>query len=73
MTNSRRILIPVPLRDFDPTEVALSWRILRDAGHRIEFATVDGTRGHADPMMLSGEGLDPWAGCPACASCGCSA
>ncbi|RFP17611.1 thiJ/pfpI-family protein [Duganella sp. BJB488] len=64
MTNSRRILIPVPLRDFDPTEVALSWRILRDAGHRIEFATVDGTRGHADPMMLSGEGLDPWGWLP---------
>ena len=61
---SRRILVPLPLQDFDPTEVALSWRILRDAGHHIEFATVDGTRGHADPMMISGEGLDPWGWLP---------
>jgi hypothetical protein len=59
MNKSSRILIPIPLHDFDPTEVALSWRILRDAGHRIEFATVDGTRGHADPRMISGVGLDP--------------
>jgi putative intracellular protease/amidase len=64
MNKSSRILIPIPLHDFDPTEVALSWRILRDAGHRIEFATVDGTRGHADPRMLSGAGLDPWGWLP---------
>ena len=64
MNKSSRILIPIPLHDFDPTEVALSWRILRDAGHRIEFATVDGMRGHADPRMISGEGLDPWGWLP---------
>ncbi len=63
-TASRRILLPLPLQDFDPTEVALSWRILREAGHQIDFATVDGTRGHADPMMISGEGLDPWGWLP---------
>jgi putative intracellular protease/amidase len=60
----RRILMPLPLRDFDPTEAAVSWRILRDAGHQIEFATVDGGRAHADPLMLSGEGLDPWGFLP---------
>lgn len=59
-----RILMPLPLHDFDPTEAALSWRILRDAGHRIEFATADGSRGQADPIMISGVGLDPWGWLP---------
>ncbi|NRR33550.1 DJ-1/PfpI family protein [Oxalobacteraceae bacterium] len=58
------ILMPLPLRDFDPTEVALSWQILRAAGHAVEFATADGRRGHADPMMISGIGLDPWGWVP---------
>lgn len=57
-----KITIPIPSRDFDPTEVAVSWKILRDAGHEVEFATPDGKRGHADPLMLTGEGLDVW-GC----------
>lgn len=62
MTNALRILIPLPHADFDPTEVALSWQILHKAGYQIDFATADGQRGHADPVMLSGQGLDPW-GC----------
>lgn len=63
-TTPRSILVPLPQKDYDPTEVALPWRILRDAGHRLEFATVDGARSHPDPMMLSGEGLDPWGWLP---------
>jgi putative intracellular protease/amidase len=59
-----KILIAIPNHDFDPTEVAVSWKILRDAGHEIVFATPDGERGHADPIMLSGEGLDPWGFIP---------
>jgi hypothetical protein len=31
--------MPLPDRDFDVNEVALPWRILRDAGHQIVFAT----------------------------------
>jgi putative intracellular protease/amidase len=58
------ILIPLPSTDFDPTEAALSWKILRDAGHAIHFATPDGRRAHADPLMLSGRGLDPWGWIP---------
>lgn len=57
-----RILIPLPSRDCDPSEVAVSWRILRDAGHAVTFATPDGAPAAADPLMLSGEGLDAW-GC----------
>ena len=56
----KKIIIPLPSYDFDPTEVSVPWKILRDAGHQVEFATVDGNRGFADPMMISGEGLDPW-------------
>jgi hypothetical protein len=34
-----RVLLPIPDRDFDVTEVAVPWRILRDAGHEVVFAT----------------------------------
>src|SRR5437764_12599109 len=52
-----RILIPIPDRDFDPTEVAVPGRIWRELGHRIVFATPDGREGAADPRMVTGEGL----------------
>jgi len=60
----RKIIMPIASRDFDPTEVAVSWQILQAAGHEIVFATPDGERGHADPLMISGEGLDPWGWLP---------
>lgn len=59
-----KILVPLPLRDSDPTEVAVSWRILRDAGHTLAFATPDGSMAASDPMMLTGEGLDVWGFIP---------
>ncbi|WP_046972458.1 type 1 glutamine amidotransferase domain-containing protein [Dyella japonica] len=58
------VLIPVPHQDFDPSEVAVPWRILIEAGHRATFATPDGRVASADPIMLSGEGLDPWGFVP---------
>lgn len=58
------VLLPLPRRDFDPTEAAVSWRILRQAGHTISFATPDGAPAAADPLMLSGEGLDAWGFVP---------
>ena len=61
---SVRVVIPIAGRDFDPTEVAVPWQILRAAGHRVSFATPDGERGRADELMLSGEGLDPWGFVP---------
>lgn len=54
------VLIPLPHQDFDPSEVAVPWRVLTEAGHRVIFATPDGKPASADPMMISGEGLDPW-------------
>jgi putative intracellular protease/amidase len=59
-TKPCRVLIPLPSRDFDPSEVAVSWKVLRDAGHEVIFATPQGAVAAADPLMLSGEGLDVW-------------
>ncbi|MEU8980026.1 type 1 glutamine amidotransferase domain-containing protein [Streptomyces sp. NPDC048309] len=50
-----RVLIPVPDRDFDVTEVAVPWRILTEAGHEVVFATERAaTRPAADPKLLTG-------------------
>jgi putative intracellular protease/amidase len=59
-----RVLIPIPARDFDPTEVAVSWRVLQQLKHDVRFATPDGKPGAADDLMLTGEGLDPWGFLP---------
>ncbi len=48
------VLIPLPHRDFDPTEVAVPWSILRDAGHEVILATSDGEPAAADPIVLRG-------------------
>ena len=58
------VLIPIPDRDFDPTEVAVSWQVLRSNGHRVVFATESGAPGVADDVMVSGRGLDLWSGVP---------
>ncbi len=51
------VLIPLPSRDFDPTETGVPWRVLRAQGHRVVFATPDGRQGEADPKMVTGLGL----------------
>lgn len=61
---AKKVLIVLPNEDFDPTEAAVSWQILKQAGHQVLFATPDGRRAWADPLMLSGEGLDFWARIP---------
>jgi putative intracellular protease/amidase len=37
-----RVLLPLPDRDFDVTEVAVPWAILREAGHDVVFAAKRG-------------------------------
>jgi putative intracellular protease/amidase len=49
--------MPIPARDFDPTEVAISWKTLTGRGHDVVFATPDGRPGAADRIMLTGRGL----------------
>ena len=59
-----RVLIPLPARDFDPSEAAVSWQVLSNAGHILTFATPDGRPAIADEMMLTGQGLDLWGKIP---------
>jgi putative intracellular protease/amidase len=59
-----KVLIPIPSRDFDPSEVAVSWSVLKRLGHAVFFATPDGKPGQADDMMLTGQGLDFWGFVP---------
>lgn len=54
----KRILMPLPAIDFDPSEAAVSWRILSQLDVGVDFATPDGAVSTADPLMLTGEGLD---------------
>jgi putative intracellular protease/amidase len=49
-----RVLLPLPDRDFDVTEVAVPWRLLTRAGHEVVFATERGERPAADPLLLTG-------------------
>lgn len=58
------VLIPIPDRDFDPTEVAVSWRVLTRNGHSVVFATESGAPGVADDIMVTGRGLDIWSALP---------
>lgn len=55
------VLIPIPRNDFDPTETAVPWKILRDRGHAVVFATPDGQPGNADERMVTGKGLSIFA------------
>lgn len=50
----KRILVPLPDRDFDVTEVAVPWRLATRAGHEVVFATERGARPAADPLLLTG-------------------
>jgi putative intracellular protease/amidase len=59
-----KVLVPLPSRDFDPTEAAVSWKVLRRLGHEVAFATPDGRAAVADDVMVTGEGLDPWGFLP---------
>src|SRR5262245_56870008 len=50
-----RVLIPLPDRDYDPTETAVPWRLLTREGHEVVFATeTGGTAPTADPLLLDG-------------------
>jgi putative intracellular protease/amidase len=50
-----RVLVPLPDHDFDVTEVTVPWKLVRDAGHQVVFATEHGGGAPAaDPLLLSG-------------------
>ncbi len=49
-----RILMPLPDRDFDVTEVAVPWKLVTAAGHEVVFSTEAGATPAADPLLLRG-------------------
>ena len=61
---ARPVAIPLPSRDFDPTEVAICWMVLKQLGHDVVFATSDGREAQADDIVLTGEGMDLWGFIP---------
>ena len=48
------VLFPLPDHDFDVTEVAVPWKLLVEAGHRVVFATEAGATPACDPLLLTG-------------------
>ena len=48
------VVCPLPDRDFDVTEVAVPWKVITRAGHRVVFATESGATPAADPLLLDG-------------------
>ena len=48
------ILMPLPDRDFDVTEVAVPWKLLTEAGHTVAFATEAGATPACDPLLITG-------------------
>ncbi len=53
----KTILIPIPRKHFDPSEVAVPWKILKSAGLQVVFATPDGHKATCDQVMLTGKKL----------------
>lgn len=59
--SSSLIVMALPQIDFDPTEVAITWSILHQAGYALSFATPQGTPAQADFRMVTGKGLLWWS------------
>ena len=56
----KKILIPLPGYGFDPTEVAIPWKLLSKAGFEVVFATPKGKKASPDIKMLKGKDLGIW-------------
>jgi protease I len=56
----KKILIPLPPYGFDPTEVAIPWNLLSQAGFEVVFATPTGNQVSPDMRMLNGTNLGIW-------------
>ena len=48
------VLVPLPDRDFDTTEVSIPWKYLFASGVRVVFATEEGRAAETDPRLLTG-------------------
>lgn len=57
----KKVLVPLPIKDFDPSEVGVPWKILTQNKVQIIFSTPDGQISACDPQMITGEGLGLFA------------
>src|SRR5437868_13402227 len=51
---AKHVIIPLPDRDFDTTEVAIPWKHFVDEGFEVTFSTETGKVGQTDPRLLTG-------------------
>ncbi len=51
---TKQVIIPLPDRDFDTTEVSIPWKYFVGAGLDVTFSTETGRMGQTDPRLLTG-------------------
>jgi len=51
---AKQVIIPLPDRDFDTTEVSIPWKHFIAAGLQVTFSTETGHIGQTDPRLLTG-------------------
>lgn len=49
-----KVIIPLPDKDFDTTEVSIPWKHFIEAGFAVTFSTETGNVGQTDPRLLTG-------------------
>lgn len=49
-----KVIIPLPDNDFDPTEVAVPWKLFTEQGYQVCFATENGDIAACDPKLIKG-------------------
>lgn len=57
MKNNKKVLIPIPSYGFDPTEVAIPWKLLVENNIQVIFATPKGEKAECDELMILGKNL----------------
>jgi putative intracellular protease/amidase len=50
----KKILIPLPDKDFDLSEVAVPWKLFKNKGYTVVFATENGKVAQTDPLLITG-------------------
>jgi putative intracellular protease/amidase len=56
----KKVLIPIPSKGCDPSEVGVPWKLMSEVGFEIVFATPNGEKATTDNIMLTGEKLGIW-------------
>src|SRR5579863_4451703 len=51
---AKQVIIPLPDKDFDTTEVSIPWKHFVEAGLHVTFSPEAGKMGQTDPRLLTG-------------------